>query len=129
MSHRDILANRAARPSTPVPGHWLLDLPTLTAKLHIRRYQDHSSQPSFGNGKTVLEGLRTAPLEKAWREINASGDGDARGLLGGWCCTTTTESDVGELWCFVVRDDAEDIPLLVVNGLDGELFPTFNRSG
>lgn len=120
----DLLANKPARPSTPVPGHWLLDLPSASSQIYIRRFRPQL-QPQAGfrqNGGSILKKLRNDPLESGWIAITSSGGGEPAALLDGWCCTVATggkgEDEAPLLWCFDGRDEEED-PSVMLNGLQG----------
>ena len=115
----DILAGRPARPSTTVPGHWLLNVPSTTSQVYIRRFR--ASDTLRSNRETLLDELREDPLERAWRMVNSSGEGHAQRLLEEWCCAIGGEKDERELWCFDGRDEEHDL-LPALEGLEGTPF-------
>jgi hypothetical protein len=96
----DILHNKAARPSTVFPGHWLINLPPDTP-IHIQRYRSLES-----TGDSREQALLEDPLEVQWRKINSTGDGNLKDILAGGCATivhgaVTSESErERELWMF-----------------------------
>jgi len=93
----DILHNKAARPSTVFPGHWLINLPPDTP-IHIQRYR---SSETLGDSRE--QGLLEDPLESQWRKINSTGDGSLKDILGGGCATIVHGAEPEherELWIF-----------------------------
>jgi hypothetical protein len=122
----DILAGQQARSNTVVPGHWILDLPSYTPQIHIRRYRSLTPLSPSDKLDYILERVRFDPLEKAWRVVNGNEVGLVRGVAGvleegcAICVNTgTDESRERELWCFYVEKEGE-IPAAHVEGLEGE---------
>lgn len=73
----DLLSGLPARPSTPVPGHWLLGAPPV---IHISIFTaDAAAGASETTTEDIIASLRHDPIEKAWMDIN--GAGDARDAL------------------------------------------------
>jgi hypothetical protein len=93
----DILHNKAARPSTVFPGHWLINLPP-DAPIRIQRYRSFES-----TGDSREQALLEDPLEVQWRKINSNGDGGLKDILSGGCATIvhgTEPERERELWIF-----------------------------
>jgi hypothetical protein len=102
---RDFLSNNTARPSTAVPGHWLLKLPSPTAQISIRRFRERPD--CSADDGSILAKLRNDPIEKGWREINGSDEGEVTGLLDGPCCTIVRGDGGRELWLFFAREASD----------------------
>jgi hypothetical protein len=121
---RDFLGGRAARNNTPVPGHWLLDLPSLSPQIHIRRYVSASSAPEYDGLGDMLHAVKEDVLEAGWRRANGGEVGFEKGVAGvlEGCCATVVANEEGkrELWCFQVSQE-ENIPppLEESRGLEG----------
>lgn len=96
----DILHNKPARPSTVIPGHWLINLPPDTP-IYIQRYRS-TETTSDSREQALLEDI----LEVQWRKINSTGNGGIKDILAGGCATIVesvgaTESErERELWIF-----------------------------
>ena len=96
----DMLHNKAARPSTVFPGHWLINLPPDTP-IHIQRYRSLES-----TGDSREQALLEDPLEVGWRKTNSTGDGSLKDILAGGCATvvhgavTSEPEEERELWIF-----------------------------
>jgi len=115
---RDALNHLPAKSSTPVPRTFIL--PHLPNKeIHVSRYglSPYSSllrpYPLSDRGETrspdgVLERLRDDPLERAWREVNMSGEEGLQGLLQG-CGVVIQEQEAGRvLWVFSTKESGQD---------------------
>lgn len=93
----DILHNKAARPSTVFPGHWLINLPPDTP-IHIQRYR---STEAVSDSRE--QGLLEDTLEVQWRKVNSTGDGGLKDILAGGCATIVHGAEPEherELWIF-----------------------------
>lgn len=95
----DILHNKAARPSTVIAGHWLINLPPNTP-IHIQRYR---STDTVGDSRE--QALLEDVLEARWRTINATGEGSIKDILVGGCATIVDDAKGAieherELWIF-----------------------------
>lgn len=91
----DILHHKPARPSTVIPGHWLVNIPP-NSPIHIQRYR--TSESSDSREQALLEDS----LEVQWRKINSTGNGSLKDILTGGCATIInggSERD-RELWVF-----------------------------
>lgn len=69
----DLLSGLPARPSTPVPGHWLLGAPPI---IHISIFAADAATESADDttAEDIVTGLRKDPIEQAWMDINGSGE-------------------------------------------------------
>jgi hypothetical protein len=93
----DILQNKPARPSTVIPGHWLINVSPDTP-IHIQRYR-LLEYTGDSREQALLEDL----LEVQWRKINSTGDGSLKDILAGGCATIvhgTEPEPERELWIF-----------------------------
>lgn len=140
----DFLGGQPACPSTPVPGHWLVDLPSSSSTIFIRRYRPLAHEEAAeaveglkrGNGDTLLGRLGEDALEEGWRAVNGSGPsstGDVDKVLRGGCGVIVrtepeSEGDGGsksqgrrELWCFYATESEAMIPR---DTLQGEYKPS-----
>ena len=92
----DILHHKPARPSTVIPGLWLINLPP-DCPIRIKRYRlpiEHTDNRE--------QALLEDPLEVQWRTINSSGDGVLKDILAGGCATIVDGGSEREreLWVF-----------------------------
>jgi len=92
----DILHHKPARPSTVMPGYWLINLPP-DCPIRIQRYRlpvEHTDNRE--------QALLEDPLEVQWRTTNSSGDGVLKDILAGGCATIIDGGSEREreLWVF-----------------------------
>jgi len=104
----DILHHKPARPSTVIPGLWLINLPP-DCPIRIQRYRlpvEHTDNRE----QALLEN----PLEVQWRTINSSGDGVLKDILAGGCATITDGGSEREreLWVFSTSTAPDSSSLL-----------------
>lgn len=68
----DLLSGLPARPSTPVPGHWLLGAPPI---IHISIFEASATDGAGeSTSEDIVTGLRQDPIEKTWMDLNGAGE-------------------------------------------------------
>jgi hypothetical protein len=93
----DILHHRPARPTTILPGHWLIDLRPETP-IQIRRYR---ARDQSTDTHTREQALLDNALDTHWRELNSRGNGTVKDILFGGCATIVISGEnERELWVF-----------------------------
>jgi hypothetical protein len=121
---RDILAGLPARSTTPVPGQWLLDLPSLSPFIHIRRYRLVQPVTPGGPSGLIPSSVRNDALERTWKQVNGSEIGYTNGVAGvleGGCATVLSSPEGRTLWCFHVEKDGDtpDTSTIDMTGIEG----------
>ena len=104
----DFLAHQPARPSTVVPGHWILNH-NPTSKIHIHRYVQSAASRQRRSSISVTERWKDDAIERAWHTVNGDGDGDPVTVLDSGCCVVQPGDNGGELWYFSTDDQSVEM--------------------
>ncbi|WRT70002.1 uncharacterized protein IL334_006995 [Kwoniella shivajii] len=106
----DYLGGNPPRPSTVIPGQWILDLPSSDTHIHIRRYRQ--AEEANQAGPSVFRDVILDPTEKAWRTINDNSveeDIPVARILERPCAIITAEAgDTKTLWCFSIENERSE---------------------
>lgn len=128
MGRQDFLDGHPARPTTIVPGQWVLDLPP-SGQISVRCFRASRlpTEIKATGVEAALSKLRDDPLEKGWRVINgregSPEGGGVKDVLRSACAILDSTPGQGGgkeekekvLWCFSALE--EDFSAL--EGLEG----------
>ncbi|WVQ66718.1 uncharacterized protein L199_004907 [Kwoniella botswanensis] len=112
----DFLGGDPPRPTTIIPGQWVIQLPLPETQIYIHRYKRASLDGEAGPSIYELEDVILDPFERAWRKINDSPNDQVSNVNNlEQPCAIISHAPVEErqekvLWVFITNND-QIVPL------------------